>query len=425
MDIIDPDPLTDSEEYWAEVGPDKRLALPDEVATRLGMTAGSRLRVRARRDRIELFPDIHGLSRLYVEPTTRCNLACRTCIRSTWQETLGDMDMELFGSLTRQLAGIDSLRSVMFGGFGEPTFHPGILSMIEGVKKLGLRAEMITNGTLLDMPMIKGLLDSRLDTLWISFDGVGKDRFEDIRPGADFESIVSKLQLLHESSMRGAHRIEIGIAFVATKLNIDTLPKINELAALIHARKISVSNVLPYSKEMARLTLHEAVLNANTLRRMPHAVEVSLPMMDLDESTKEVIYKLVNQYRRVSILTNEVSAEPLRCRFVREGCSFVRWDGELSPCMGLLHSHTTYLDGGRIERRISSHSFGNVADRALADIWSSAEYRAFREKVDRFDFSPCIGCECELLETNREDCKGNIFPVCGGCLWAQGVIQCP
>jgi hypothetical protein len=30
-----------------------------------------------------------------------------------------------------------------------------------------------------------------------------------------------------------------------------------------------------------------------------------------------------------------------------------------------------------------------------------------------------------LLESNEEDCYGNTFPVCGGCLWAQGVIQCP
>jgi MoaA/NifB/PqqE/SkfB family radical SAM enzyme len=425
MDIMDPDPPMDGEEYWAEVGPDKRLALPEEIAKRLGMTAGSRLRVRVRRDRIELSPDIHRLSRLYVEPTSRCNLACRTCIRSTWQEPQGDMDMGLFGSLASHLAGIDSLRSVMFGGFGEPTAHPGILSMIGSVKELGLRAEMVTNGTLLDEPLIRGLLERRLDALWVSFDGVGKDCFEDIRAGASFKAIVSNLQRLHESSVGSQHRIEIGIAFVATKLNVEALPKINELAARIHARKISVSNVLPYSKEMAQLTLNEAVLNANMFRRMPNAIEVSLPMMDLTNSTKEAIFNLARLHRRISIMTNEVSAEPCTCRFVREGCAIVRWDGEVSPCMGLLHSHTTFLDRGRIERRISSHTFGNIKTRALNDAWDSAEYRAFRQKVDRFDFSPCIGCECELLETNHEDCLGNVFPVCGGCLWAQGIIQCP
>ena len=26
---------------------------------------------------------------------------------------------------------------------------------------------------------------------------------------------------------------------------------------------------------------------------------------------------------------------------------------------------------------------------------------------------------------NEEDCFGNAFPTCGGCLWSQGVIRCP
>ncbi|OGN93594.1 MAG: hypothetical protein A2Y88_12875 [Chloroflexi bacterium RBG_13_48_10] len=33
-----------------------------------------------------------------------------------------------------------------------------------------------------------------------------------------------------------------------------------------------------------------------------------------------------------------------------------------------------------------------------------------------------------LEPTNRcnlEDCFGNSAPACGGCLWAQGLIQCP
>ena len=30
-----------------------------------------------------------------------------------------------------------------------------------------------------------------------------------------------------------------------------------------------------------------------------------------------------------------------------------------------------------------------------------------------------------MASTNGEDCYGNALPACGGCLWAQGVIQCP
>jgi hypothetical protein len=69
---------------------------------------------------------------------------------------------------------------------------------------------------------------------------------------------------------------------------------------------------------------------------------------------------------------------------------------------------------------------GNVLERDLKDLWGDREYTAFRDRVQRFDFSPCTFCGgCDLSERNEEDCFGSPFPTCGGCLWAQGVIQCP
>jgi hypothetical protein len=62
----------------------------------------------------------------------------------------------------------------------------------------------------------------------------------------------------------------------------------------------------------------------------------------------------------------------------------------------------------------------------LLEIWDSESYADLRERVQRFDFSPCTFCSgCELSTDNVEDCLGNTGLVCGGCLWAQGVIRCP
>jgi len=63
----------------------------------------------------------------------------------------------------------------------------------------------------------------------------------------------------------------------------------------------------------------------------------------------------------------------------------------------------------------------------LDEIWNDPEYMGYRERLHNFVFAPCTFCGgCDLSETNEEDCLGNdIFPVCGGCLWAQGIIQCP
>ena len=41
-------------------------------------------------------PGIDRLAKLYVEPTNRCNLDCRTCMRHGWEEPLGFMEFGLF-----------------------------------------------------------------------------------------------------------------------------------------------------------------------------------------------------------------------------------------------------------------------------------------------------------------------------------------
>ena len=40
--------------------------------------------------------DVNRLAKLYVEPTNRCNLDCRTCMRHGWEEELGFMEFGLF-----------------------------------------------------------------------------------------------------------------------------------------------------------------------------------------------------------------------------------------------------------------------------------------------------------------------------------------
>jgi len=112
------------------------------------------------------------------------------------------------------------------------------------------------------------------------------------------------------------------------------------------------------------------------------------------------------------------------CPFVEKGSLSVRWDGNVSPCLPLLHDHESYLDDHI--RRSCAYSVGNVNEQSLQLLWNAPAYLALRERLQVFDFSPCVYCNsCEMSEHNREDCFGNVTPTCGGCLWAQGLIQCP
>ena len=92
--------------------------------------------------------------------------------------------------------------------------------------------------------------------------------------------------------------------------------------------------------------------------------------------------------------------------------------------MALLHNHIEYLPG--VQRKITHCSFGNVNQTPLGEIWNTEAYRAFRERINEFSFPHCTVCgDCSYLDENKEDCVGNPFPTCGGCLWAEDFIRCP
>jgi MoaA/NifB/PqqE/SkfB family radical SAM enzyme len=403
---------------------DGSLVVPPSAAKRLGLVPGSVADIRFDRGRLEVLPDIHSLGRVYVEPTSRCGLSCRTCLRNTWNEPTGDMDPKVFDCLVSQLGRFPAVRSVMFGGIGEPMLHPAIIPMVRKVKSLGLRAEMVTNGTRLDGTELAALWSSGLDTLWVSLDGATEESYRDIRGDADFGLIVENLRRLDRLNARGPHRVELGIAFVLLRRNLADLKNLDKLARTVGARRVSVSHVLPYSPEMEKEMLCLQTLTLDTFTAAPGKTEIDLPRLDVNSMTKDAMFSLLQGFENLSFMGNRLSVDARRCRFIHDRCTFVRWDGKVTPCAGLLHTHRTYLYG--LERTISAYILGDVGSGDLFDIWNSPEYARFREKVRDFDFSPCHVCGgCTMLEKNEEDCYGNTYPVCGGCLWAQGVIQCP
>lgn len=92
------------------------------------------------------------LKRLYVEPTSRCNLRCAMCFRNSWiGESTGDMDEGTFQAVLESMP--DSVETVFFGGMGEPLAHPRIVEMVRQASANGVKTELLSNGSLLDEAM--------------------------------------------------------------------------------------------------------------------------------------------------------------------------------------------------------------------------------------------------------------------------------
>jgi MoaA/NifB/PqqE/SkfB family radical SAM enzyme len=399
--------------------------MPSDMVARFGLVPGARLRVEDLANNMRLHRPVSQLAKVYIEPTNRCNITCVTCMRNIWDEPLGKMTRETFEKILDGLKQITPRPLVFFGGIGEPLFHSQTIEMIERVRAIGAPVELITNAILLNAERSKRLIDAGIETLWVSIDGAKPESYEDVRLGAELPRVLENVQTfrsLRHHSFRPMP--EIGINFVAMKRNIADLPQVLKMASSLGARRFMVSNVLPYDQSMNKETLYnDALINIAYLpsKWLPR---LSIPKMDINDTTREAFLAAIQSGWNVTFAGNNFGGSNDVCNFIESGSMAIGWDGSVAPCIPLLHTHSTYLR--KRERLLKRHVIGKVGEKSLIELWNDPGYIAYRERVHSFAFAPCSFCGgCDMLDSNEEDCIGNTFPVCGGCLWAQALIQCP
>jgi MoaA/NifB/PqqE/SkfB family radical SAM enzyme len=420
------------EDFETEVDDAGRLILPPAVAKQYGLEPGIKVRVGNNANGLHLHRPVTHLARIYIEPTNRCNLSCVTCIRNSWDEPLGEMSSTAFSRIVEGLRFFSSPPSVFLGGLGEPLGHPHIVEMVREIKALGSSVELITNGTLLTKSLSTQLIDAGLDMLWVSLDGATPDSYTDVRLGAALPEVLANLRDFRHARWTKHFPVgldlllkpQLGIVFVAMKRNIADLPAVFSLANQLGSLHFLVTNVLPYTPEMEEEILYSRAITDTAYTSAPLLRSLDFPKMDISPTTREAFYQAMRRDHSVSISGASLGERNNQCPFIEKGSLAIRWDGDVSPCLALLHDHKVYFH--KYERSLKRHAVGNVREQSIGDIWNKQEYLSFRKRIQEFDFSPCVLCGgCDLFESNQEDCIGSPVPACGGCLWAQGIIRCP
>lgn len=372
------------------------------------------------------------LKKLYIEPTSVCNLRCDMCARSAWyDEEIGHMSWELFEKLMAEATLMPTLERIFFGGVAEPFSHPRFLDMVKIAKETGKQVELITNGAFLSESIMTQLLTLNIDMIWVSFDGGNDIQHESIRKGSDYHNLVENLRRYRVLKNALNSQTKLGLTFVARKDTIENLPAVIEEANLLQASDLKISNLIPFEPAMMKETLYDLTLSSATTSKIMieekalGQTHLHVPFMDFPRGAVGVaLTKGILDSDYVKFNEHPIKREPGVCKFIHEGNTFVKWNGEVCPCMALLHNNITYLSG--TERKIQRKSFGDVGVESLESIWNSKGYTSFRQRVKEFTFSPCTICgHCSFVYDNETDCYENPFPTCGACLWGENLVQCP
>lgn len=285
---------------------------------------------------------------LSIEPTTACNLGCPECPSGLKQFTrpTGKLDLDLHQKMLDQVS-----KSVFYINYyfqGEPFLHPQFLELIRQAKKHKIYTASSTNAHFIDQKKAEEIIDSGLDRLIISIDGLTQETYENYRVHGNLEKVIEATKLLiatkKEKQSATPHLI---FQFLAVKPNEHEIPAVFTLGKEMGIDEVRIKTAQLYDFK-----------NGNQL--MPQNEKYSRYKLQAD-GTYKLKYATGNHCWRMwsgSVLT---------------------WDGKVVPCC---------FD------KDAQHVLGSLEQTDFTAIWNDKKYKAFRQAVltNRNQIDICQNC---------------------------------
>lgn len=135
------------------------------------------------------------LPKLDFNITNRCNFRCRHCCFSSGETQMRELSFEKIKNILDEFSVLGGERIDITGG--EPTLRKDYSEIIFYAKKIGLKVELVTNGSLLGKAQFEELQKIGLNAIAISLDGSNYNIYQKTRPISReiYEKIMENIRL--------------------------------------------------------------------------------------------------------------------------------------------------------------------------------------------------------------------------------------
>lgn len=141
---------------------------------------------------------------LFIDPSSSCNFRCKFCMNDHIKHRQ-IMDFGLYRSIIDSLSEFNNpIKVIRLYGFGEPLINPKFCDMVQYAKRSDkvIAVDTTTNASLLNPALNEQLIESGIDRINISINGIGSKGYKDFTGvDIDFQRLCKNLDHLY--SIRG------------------------------------------------------------------------------------------------------------------------------------------------------------------------------------------------------------------------------
>jgi len=288
---------------------------------------------------LDKFEDYLSFPAYYeIETVNACNATCSMCTVNDWGKHRNPfMSDEIFERMADELIDYkESVRTVNLSRDGEPLIDKKLEEKIHYLKTGGIKnIAFSTNASLLSEKRALALLESGLDEIMFSIDGLKKATFEKIRTGLCFEKIVDNVLNFIKLRNETSSSVKIRVRMVLQEDN--------------------VTEVEEWGKYWRGFLREQDSVYAKNIHGWGNQMEG---------------YVALQEFERIE--------QPCTSPF---STMIIRYNGDVTICP--LDYDFKYCNG-------------NIADQSIKEIWQNGMYfkqfREFHLEGTRDDFSLCMGC---------------------------------
>ena len=283
-----------------------------------------------------------------IEPTTSCNLRCPQCpsgLREFTRPT-GMLQNKLFENIILQLK--HHLHSLTFYFQGEPYLNPDFLKMVKYANSHGIYTITSTNAHYLDEKTAIETIESKLDKLIISVDGMTQEVYEQYRIGGKLNKVLEGTrEILKQKKALKSKSPHVVWQFVVFKPNQHQIETVKKLGKQMGVDEVKIKTAQVYDFEQG----HQLIPDVERYSRYKKT----------DTGEYVIKNKLLNQ-----------------CWRMWQGC-VITWDGKIVPCC---------FD------KDAKYKLGSLEKDMFKDIWFSEPYNRFRQSIlkSRSHIDICTNC---------------------------------
>jgi len=283
-----------------------------------------------------------------IEPTTSCNLRCPECPSGLRQfsRNTGMLTMELYRKIADEIG--NRLMYMILYFQGEPYLNPSFFDIVRDARRRRIYTATSTNAHFLTEENARKTVESGLDRLIVSLDGIGQDIYSTYRVGGRYQRVIDGIgNLVRMKKELGSRTPHIILQFIVFRTNEHQIGEVRELAGKLGVDELQLKTAQVYDYK-----------NGHPL----------IPTIDR-----------YSRYRQKKDGTWEMkNGFPDKCYRMSVSC-VITWDGLVVPCC---------FDKDAL------HKMGDLKTDSFDAVWKNPVYQEFRTKVftSRKSVDICMNC---------------------------------